>query len=59
MIFANKLNYTLLSIYSINKNGKKNYNLYKIFFLDLNISEYILFEIIIQNKIENYVSFNF
>ena len=29
MIFANKLNYTLLSIYSINKNGKKNYNLYK------------------------------
>ena len=29
MIFADKLNYTLLSIYSINKNGKKNYNLYK------------------------------
>ena len=32
MIFANKLNYTLLSIYSINKNGKKNYNLYKLSF---------------------------
>ena len=36
MIFANKLNYTLLSIYSINKNGKKNYNLYDIFLEILN-----------------------
>lgn len=35
MIFANKLNYTLLSIYSINKNGKKNYNLYNpIFYIN-------------------------
>lgn len=37
MIFADKLNYTLLSIYSINKNGKKNYNLYNKKINDLKI----------------------